>query len=337
MQCNSCGATLREDSAFCRACGAGVDHATPMPEPQPEYLPEPEFASLPVEPPAKSKNTTLLIVLIAILATLVLVVGFLVLEQQLGFIGLFGGRQPSVSQENGDDTATTMPAEDTTQLDDSALQNQLGLPPTPAMFYTTANLHLRAAPSAQAESIVVVAAGTRVNVIHYHNAQWFRVQRGSDVGYMSSEFLSETFRINIASPAIWNADRAALERVFGRGLSSGAWNPGDGTRAETLVFDYGVSINVVTWREGGRDHFRVHQVSVEFDDSNRTRFHLNGVDGETTRNGILNALGDPTNAWTSGFHYRVDDNTSMGVNFNNNRVTSFHRVVTFADHHYWGH
>jgi len=323
---------LQDDHTFCRACGAGVDHAIPMPEPQPEILPEPEFAPPPAAPPAKSKSTTLLIVGIAVLATLVLVVGFLLLEQQLGFIGLFGERQPGITQENGNDEAAVP---DATQPDDGALQNQLGLPATPAQFYTTANLHLRAAPSSNAESLVVVGIGTRVNVIHYHSADWFRVQRGEQVGYMSSEFLSEEYRINIASPALWNADRATLERVFGRGLSGGSWEAGDDTRSEQLVFDQGVVITVVTWREAGRDHMRVHRISVEFDDSNRTRFHLNGVDGETIRNGILDALGEPTQAWQGGFHYQVDDHTVMHVNFQNNQVTSFSRHVNFADHHFW--
>jgi len=181
---------LREDYTFCRACGAGADHAMPVSEPQPEMLPEPEFVSPPAAPPAKSKSTMILIAAIAVLATLVLVVGFLVLEQEFAFIGMFGERQPAVTQENNNDE-TTLPA-DEIQSNDSTLQNQLGLPPTPAMFYTTANLHLRAAPSTQAQSIVVVAAGTRVNVVHYYNANWFRVRRGNDVGYMSSEFLSQT-------------------------------------------------------------------------------------------------------------------------------------------------
>lgn len=182
MQCSSCGAMLRENYAFCRTCGAGIDHAVPVF--QPEALPEPVLLS--AAPPEKNKSTTLLVAAVAVMAALVLIMFLLVLEQQQGFIGLFDERQPAVTQDNNVDE-TTMPAEET-QVD-SAIQNQLGLPATPAMFYTTANLHLRAAPSTQAQSIVILAQGTRVNVIHYYSADWFRVQRGDDVGYMSSEFL----------------------------------------------------------------------------------------------------------------------------------------------------
>ncbi|MCL2195834.1 MAG: SH3 domain-containing protein, partial [Oscillospiraceae bacterium] len=142
------------------------------------------------QPAARStqgKGTTLLAAAVAVMAVLVLVMGFLVLEQQLSFIGLFGERRSAVTQENGDEE-TTIPAEET-QPNDTAVQQRLGLPATPAMFYTTANLHLRAAPSTQAASIVILGEGIRVNVVFYYSETWFRVQRGNDVGYMAAEFL----------------------------------------------------------------------------------------------------------------------------------------------------
>jgi len=302
MQCSSCGATLRENQAVCGTCGVTA-------------------------PPAKRKSKKIALIVIAAITVLALMALLFLLGLWFDW---FAPRQPVIVYQT---TTETTVAFTLRQSEDDDLRRQLGLPFTPARFYTTANLHLRAQPDAQAQSLVLVNIATQVRVLFYYSEDWFRVQYGDEVGYMAAGFLSTTQRVNIASPVILNADRATLEHVFGRGAAAEARDNGDGTSSHDILYE-NVTVRVVTWRENGQDMFRVHSISVNFRNTERQPFHLHGVDNTTRRDGILEALGETVNAWHHRFDFRGGD-THMSVSFGNDRVHHMSIRVDFADHHFW--
>jgi len=305
MTCNSNDATPRDDQA------------------PPETSTE--------QSPGKSKITIALVGVIATLATTVLVVGLLTLEQQFRFIGLFDDRRPAVVHDIGGNT--TAPAEETLPVD-IAIQRQLGLPATPASFHVSANVHLRAQPNTQAESLGIVGIATHVLVLEYYSEDWFRVEYGDEVGYMVAAFLSTTRHINIASPEVLNGDRAMLDRVFGRGAASQPRANGDGTYTHNILYE-DVTVRAVTWREGGEDMFRVHDISVNLGrDRNTHHLHMHGVGRNSSRNDILDALGDTVDAWHGRFEFR-DGDITMTVSFGSNQVHHMFIRVDFAEHHFW--
>jgi len=321
MQCSSCGETMRDNEALCPACGADVDNT----------MPASEHALTPS--PAAQKGTNVVLTVIGVLTVLALMVFVLLLGQQFGW---FSQRQPAVAVHDlNDDDSITLPADAITHSDDDDLRRQLGLPFAPATFHTTANVHLRAQPDAQAESLGLLGIATQVRVLFYYSEDWFRVQYNDDVGYMAAEFLNTNLRVNIASPAVLSADRATLDRVFGHGAASAPTNNNDGTQTHRILYD-GITVWVVTWRESGRDMFRVHRVDVRLDGDRRTRYHLHGVDNTSRRADILEILGGNTSdAWSGSLTWR-DGDTTMRVNYHGGGGSAnfISVAVDFADHHF---
>lgn len=302
MQCNRCDATLRNDQTFCTTCGASVDHAAPEPQP-------------------KSKKTKVILAVIAGITVLALAVLFFLLGQHFPFTP----NQPAVDLNSE--------VEWTTTTEDPTPWWQLGLPATPASFHVTANAYMRAQADAEAESLAQVGIATHVLVLEYYSEDWFRVQYDDVVGYIAAEYLSQFRRVNIGLPEVLNADRATLDRLFGRGAVTAPRDNDDGTSTHDILYDNGVTVTVVTWREGGQDRFRVHSISVNYRNNfNNQRFHLHGVDGNTRRDGILDALGETADASHGRFDFR-DGDIHMRVHFSDS-VSNLVIRVDFAEHHF---
>lgn len=60
---------------------------------------------------------------------------------------------------------------------------------TPATFYTTAGVHVRASASTSAKSLATVTAGDAVEVLEHNPAGWSKVRVGGITGYIRSDFL----------------------------------------------------------------------------------------------------------------------------------------------------
>ncbi|MCL2015482.1 MAG: peptidoglycan-binding protein [Defluviitaleaceae bacterium] len=67
------------------------------------------------------------------------------------------------------------------------------IPPTNVRYITLSNLHLRASPSTDAESLNIISADSVVLVTEQVGARWFRVEtsfsQGGQIGYMYAAFL----------------------------------------------------------------------------------------------------------------------------------------------------
>lgn len=88
----------------------------------------------------------------------------------------------------------TAPPQETTQAQEATPPPETTTEPLiiPQYFtyVTTANLHLRQAPSVYAASYGIFPQGSTVLVIEYYNDDWFAVRTFDDQeGYMASEFL----------------------------------------------------------------------------------------------------------------------------------------------------
>jgi len=299
MNCKYCGTTLDQDSSFCKGCGTRADHATALP--------------LPASTPKPKKSKTTRIVAISVAATLVLAVGLFVAELFLDVTGLFGpvvihhypeyNNQPQGDWQDWPD--------DQSQPTEPIEYSHPSLPATPSSFFTTANLHLRAGPSTDTESLELVPRGTRVTVVFYYSAEWFRVQHWSDAspnsitGYMARQFLTENLASLIDDPTRVNL--ALLWQVWGRDdltriLGAPVHEEFDGNP------HFGEYIR--EYRYGITQH---HGFRVEFDETNRTRFHWNGLDGTSTRDDVIAALGQPDWMHEEYYNYTIEE-TWVGLN-----------------------
>ena len=200
------------------------------------------------------------------------------------------------------------------------------LPDLPAYFYTTANLHLRQTASIQASSLELVPIGTRVQVLYYLSDTWFRVQHSNQVGYMSTEFLSETMRVNIAS--LWGADRDTMRRVLGEPARSQRW--AHSNASNTYTFSYGASVCTNDQLNGTGD-FSIVEIFIRYQQANLQRFHFRGIDGTSTRNDVVAAFGQPERISPDGaylFPFGDDWSVEAAIHFDRNERVNVIRLYT---------
>jgi len=306
MNCKYCGVYLNEEEEFCKGCGTKTIHAMPL-----EAL---------ARMPEDTKKKSGLIAAISVAAAFVLVFGLLIAEWQLSIVGLFGSAEPAITETYNDPTE---PESETSSEAPTEYTNP-DFPATPAYFYTTANLHLRAGPSTNTNSLELVPFGTRVQVIAYANAEWFRVRHNGRNGYMSAEFLNETPRMSVAS--LWNANLSTIRRVLGDPIrTTTEFNHMDGGYDTIYTFNYGVVIVSAGRQEQQAANFSVRHLNIEFNARNRTRFHYRGVDGTATQEDIITTLGQPPHdddGQQLGGYWFGEDGAFIRFDMHNNTVST---------------